>query len=99
MAEFKVTPQRLKSTSANISSINSRFNQLMESIRTDMQRMKQRWDSEAANSFINKFEALKDDFDNYSKVIMSYSKFLEATAVSYEKADKEISKATGSLFS
>lgn len=99
MAEFKVSPERLRATATNISGINKNFNGVMESIRTEMQRMKQRWDSEAANGFINKFDALKDDFENYSQVIQAYSKFLEATAGAYEKADTNISNATGSLFS
>ncbi|WP_010250268.1 WXG100 family type VII secretion target [Acetivibrio cellulolyticus] len=99
MAEFKVTPQVLRSTSSNIKSINTNFQGVMKDIETEMNKMKKKWESEAANAFISKFTGLKDNFEAYYKVIDSYTNFLESTAKAYEEADKAINNASGSLFS
>jgi WXG100 family type VII secretion target len=99
MAEFKVTPQALRTTSMNVKSINTKFQSVMGSIESEMQGMKKRWESEAANAFISKFLGLKDNFDAYYKVLDSYVNFLESTAKAYEDADSAINKASGNLFS
>ena len=99
MAEFKVTPEQLRSTSGNIKSINTRFNTTMGEIEKEMRNMKNKWESEAGNAFISKFLGLKDNFEAYSKVIDSYSNFLESTAKAYDQADKAINDASKNLFS
>lgn len=99
MAEFRVTPQALRTTSTNIKTISTKFQTLMGSIETEMKNMRSKWESEAANGFIAKFEGLKDNFEAYYKVITDYSNFLESTAKAYEAADSSITKATGNLFS
>ncbi|OPZ83048.1 MAG: hypothetical protein BWY74_04524 [Firmicutes bacterium ADurb.Bin419] len=99
MAQFKVTPQALRSTASNIKSINSNFQGVMKDIEKEMTSMKKKWESEAANTFISKFTGLKDNFEAYYKVITSYTNFLESTAKAYEEADSAINKASGNLFS
>ena len=99
MAEFKVTPQALRSTSSSIKSINVNFQGVMKDIETEMNKMKKKWDSEAANAFISKFMGLMENFEAYYKVIDSYTNFLESTAKAYEDADTAINKASGNLFS
>lgn len=99
MAEFKVTPQVLRSTASNIKSINGNIQGVMRDIETEMKNMKRRWESEAANAFISKFSGLKDNFEAYYKVIDSYTNFLESTAKAYEDADDAINKGTSNLFS
>ena len=99
MAEFKVTPELLRSSSRNIATIKSNVQTTMQNIEAEMRKMKNDWDSEAANAFISKFLGLKDNFEAYYKVIEQYSKFLETTATTYTQTDSEISKASGNLFS
>ncbi len=99
MAEFKVTPEKLRSSSSNIKTISTNFTSTMASIETEMNNMKKKWESDAANTFINKFLGLKDNFEAYNKVINSYANFLEQAAKAYDAADKEIKKGTGNLFS
>lgn len=99
MAEFKVTPQALRSTASNIQSINKGIQGVMDDIEKEMKQMKNKWDSEAANAFISKFNGLKDNFEAYYKVIDSYATFLEQTAKAYEDADTAINKGTNNLFS
>lgn len=99
MAEFKVTPEKLRSASSNIKTISTNFTGVMADIETEMNTMKGKWDSEAANAFIKKFLGLKDNFQAYNKVINSYANFLEETAKSYDSADKAIKKASENLFS
>jgi len=98
MAEFKVSPEKLRTTSVNLKKVNTEFNQIMGEISADMKKTRQRWDSETANSFIRKFEALSPKFDEYSKVIQSYSNFLEKTAQSYSKTESTLNSATENLF-
>lgn len=99
MAEFKVTPEKLRSTSSNIKAISTSFNAVMSNIEKEMNNMKNKWESEAANAFINKFLGLKDNFEAYDNVINSYAKFLESTARAYDETDAEVRKATNGLFS
>jgi WXG100 family type VII secretion target len=98
MAEFKVTPEMLKSTSSSLKNINSRFRSVMEGIETDMRAMKQKWDSEAADTFLAKFEKFKSNLEGYYQVVESYSKFLEETAQAYSESDKSINNLTANLF-
>lgn len=98
MAQFTVTPETLRSVSGNIKSIDGQFIAKMDEIGQHMRNLKAKWDSEAANGFINKFNGLRDNFENYSKVIKSYSIFLEKAAEEYGKTDKKINSATSNLF-
>ncbi|QUI25083.1 WXG100 family type VII secretion target [Vallitalea pronyensis] len=98
MAQFIVTPGTLTTVAGNIRSIDGQFLRKMEEIEQHMNRLKAKWDSEAANGFINKFKGLRENFDNYSKVIQSYALFLEKAAEEYGKTDKKINNATSNLF-
>jgi WXG100 family type VII secretion target len=97
MATIQVTPELLRKTSTEISKVNSDFNLIMNDIKTEMQKMKQRWESEAADIFISKFNGLNDDFQNYSKVIMDYANFLNTAADTYTNADKAIGSDSSGL--
>lgn len=98
MAQFTVTPETLTSVAGNIRTIDGQFLAKMEEIEKHMTTLKAKWESEAANGFMAKFRGLRDNFDNYSKVIQSYALFLERAAEEYGKTDKKINSATTNLF-
>jgi WXG100 family type VII secretion target len=99
MAKFVVTTQMLEDTSGTITKINADFNGIMEDITNLMNNLQANWKSEAAEQFISKFKGLRNDFDNYSQVITSYSTFLSSAATDYASAETAINTATGDLFS
>lgn len=94
MASFKVTPQMLKTASTNIANVNTKFQENMKGIITEMRNLKQKWESDASNNFLTKVEKLSSSFEAYYSVINSYSKFLDEASTAYKKSDEEISKAT-----
>ncbi|MCT4686967.1 WXG100 family type VII secretion target [Vallitalea sp.] len=99
MAKFTVTTQMLEDTSSNIANINTQFNEIMDDITGLMNNLQANWKSDAAEQFISRFRGLKNDFDNYSQVIVSYSTFLTNAANDYSSAETAIDKATADLFS
>ena len=99
MAQFKVTPEYLKNSSSNIKSIRTGIQNTLQDVEAEMKKMKNDWESEAANAFISKFLGLKDNFEAYYKVMDQYSNFLNSTAEAYGKADDSINKASNDLFS
>ena len=99
MAQFKVTPENLLMSASNIKSISADFTAVMSDIEKEMNNMKKKWESEAANAFLVKFLGLKDNFDAYYKVINSYANFLNQTAQAYKEAEKEVRNASKNLFS
>lgn len=99
MAQFTVTTQMLDDTSSTIKGINSQFNGIMEDITNLMTNLQSNWRSDAAEQFITRFKGLKNDFQNYSQVITSYSTFLTNASTDYASAETAIDTATGDLFS
>ncbi|HPU42307.1 MAG TPA: WXG100 family type VII secretion target [Acetivibrio clariflavus] len=98
MSQFQVTPEVLRNTSGSLKSVNSKIKSIMENIDKDMKSTQKVWESEAANTFISKFEKLKKNFETYYQVIASYAKFLEDAAQSYEGADTNINTSSKNLF-
>ncbi len=99
MAQFTVTPDTLTSVAGNIRSIDGQFIAKMDEIGQHMRTLKAKWDSDAANGFMAKFRGLRDNFDNYSKVIQSYATFLDKAAEAYGSTETKINSATTNLFS
>ena len=56
------------------------------------------WDSEAADTFLAKFEKFKSNLEGYYQVVESYSKFLEVTAQAYSESDESINNLTANLY-
>lgn len=98
MAQFTVTPETLTSVAGNIRTIDGQFLAKMEEIEKHMTTLKAKWESEAANGFMAKFRGLRDNFDNYSKVIQSYALFWIEQLRNTAKQIKRINSATTNLF-
>lgn len=96
--QFQVTPETLKNTAGTISGIQGQFNATMEEIDTQMNSLRNVWDSEAANSFYAKFTKLKSSFADYEAVIKSYTMFLNQAAEAYGDSDLALNRKSAELF-
>lgn len=97
MAEIKVSSDVLRNASQNLTTYGTQFTALMGEIKSGMQRMKNEWQGDAADEFINKFNSLDRTFDTYTRVINEYAKFLENAAEQYETADTSVQNDTSNL--
>lgn len=59
-------------------------------VRTQMDKLKDSWDSKAFDTISGKFNNLSTKFDNYEDIINGYADFLIDTADQYEQTEEQI---------
>ena len=97
MAEIRVSPEMLRSSSQSLTTMESRFATLMQQIKSDMSAMKNNWEGQAADSFISRFNQLERNFATYSRVMKEYAKFLSDSAQQYEATDSKVKQHNESI--
>jgi WXG100 family type VII secretion target len=77
-------------TAASIRNINQVLDARLSDIKAQMNSLTSTWQSDAANTMVNNFNALVPKFEEYKNVVESYAKFLDYTVNSYDTAETAI---------
>ena len=83
MADIKISTQVLTSTAQEVRTLNTKLDQDLADCNQSMNNLESTWQSDAASDIRAAMNALKQWFDEYKKLIKSYSKILDTTASSY----------------
>ncbi|GFN30951.1 pore-forming ESAT-6 family protein [Paenibacillus xylaniclasticus] len=82
-----ISTSELQSTAQKIKATNENLMKRLEDIKTQMNSLSNSWESDAAKTIVQNFNALYKRTDDYKNVIESYWKFLELTAKQYEEVE------------
>lgn len=89
MAELKiqVSPTTLRSKASELRNNANNIQSLTEEMSQEINSLRAYWEGSAAETYVSKFEGLRDDFKERYDVINTYAKFLDEAASSFEAAE------------
>lgn len=96
--EWAVTTERLVSSANVINEKTARYNSEWAKLYTELQSLKSsQWQGIASDTFNSKLEAYRSDFEEMSKVLLSYVAYLKSAAENYVKTEEALKDAASSL--
>ena len=96
--EWNVTTEELRKSSDLIEDKTTEYNAAWSRLYTEIENMKgSQWSGVANEAFNARLEGFRNDFEEMSKVLMSYAEYLKAAAVNYETTEDAIKNAASRL--
>lgn len=89
MASIKINSTVMKEKAKTLQSIADSIRTITEEMTNEINRLKNAWEGEVAETTARKFLDLKDDFEERFETINSYAEFLENAAEAWERVNTE----------
>lgn len=87
MATIKVNSTSMRTKANTFNAIARDINGFTTEMSSEINRLRSFWTGDAGETLANKFNALKDDFENIVDTINSYARFLNEAADAYDEAE------------
>lgn len=87
---IKISLGEVSSTASTIRTLNTSLEGRLDDIKTEMNALSSTWQSDAAETIREKFNALAPKFATYKEIVESYAKFLDTTVSSYDATETAI---------
>lgn len=84
---IQVSPSLMRSKAGELKSNASNIKQYTDEMAREIESLKSAWEGTAAETFVTKFNGLRDDFQERFDVINDYAKFLEEAADEFEASE------------
>lgn len=98
-SEWAVTTERLESSATVIEEKTAKYNTEWTKLYTELQNLRSaQWQGIASETFNTKLEGYKNDFQEMSKVLLSYAEFLKSAATNYKNTEDSLKDAAGNLY-
>lgn len=94
---LKVTPEKLMEAADKFSTAESNIRSITNEMSAIVDGFKNIWQGEAATSYANRFDSLKDDMQRMYSMIREHSSDLIEMANEYKQAEEESINASASL--
>ncbi len=85
MSKIYLTSEDLENSSRNLKAMEEEISTLFQGIRQEFYRLNSFWNSPAANSLQERFQALSPAFDQYVEQVDRFAIFLSQTAQAYQE--------------
>ena len=97
--EWAVTTERLESSATVIDEKTAKYNTEWAKLYTELQNLRSaQWQGIASETFNTKLEGYRNDFEEMSKVLLSYAEFLKSAATNYKNTEESLKDAAGNLY-
>ncbi len=95
---WSVDTERLVRSANVIEEKTAKYNSEWAKLYTEVQSLKSsQWQGIASEAFNSKLEAYRNDFEEMSKVLLSYVSYLRTAAENYVDTEEEIKNAASTL--
>lgn len=94
---IKISLGEVTKTAGTIRTLNSSLGARLGDIKSQMNGLASTWQSDASNTIREKFNNLAPRFEEYERIIGSYSTFLDSTVTSYDAAETAINSNASSF--
>ncbi len=92
MATIKVNSTVMRDKANGFKSVSSSVKTFTQEMINEVDSLKQVWQGEAAETLINRFKGLSDNFEEIFNTINQYADFLNQAADSYDKVESAIAQ-------
>ncbi len=87
MATIKVNSTVMREKAGSFKTVAGAIRTFTSEMTAEVESLKAAWEGEAAETLVNKFRGLADNFEDIYETIISYATFLEQAAESYDNAE------------
>ena len=94
---FDVTPEELEGSAGKMEGKCTEFNKAYQSIYTATAELMVKYKGQASETFNNRIEGYKNDFQAVEKALKNYAVFLREYAAKMKAAENEIKSKAGQL--
>ena len=96
--EWLVTTERLETSATKIEEETGKYDKEWAKLYTEVQNLKSnQWKGIASDTFNEKLEGYRNDFEEMSKVLKNYAEFLKKAAKNYSDTENKLKEAAGNL--
>jgi len=97
--EWAVTTERLESSALFIEEKTSQYNSEWAKLYSELQNLRSsQWQGIASETFNSKLEGYRNDFEELSRILISYAEFLKSAANNYKSTEEQLKEAAGNLY-
>ena len=97
MDNIKITMSEVQNTSSAIRTYNVQLDDILSSCLSTMNELSSVWQSEGAETIVDRFKKFSSRFTLESDTIEEYCKFLDLTAQSYDSIESTITSNASSF--
>ena len=90
MATIKVNSTVMRDKASGFKTVSSSIKTFTSEMTNEIDSLKSTWEGESAETLVNKFKGLSDDFEEICNTINQYAEFLETDAESYDKVEASV---------
>lgn len=87
MAVIKVNSTVMRDKSSSFKTVANSIKAFTNEMIAEIESLKTTWEGESAETTVNRFKGLTDDFEEIYSTIISYATFLEQAAEAYDIAE------------
>jgi WXG100 family type VII secretion target len=96
MATIKVNSTVMRDKASGFKTVSSSIKTFTSEMTNEIDSLKSTWEGESAETLVNKFKGLSDDFEEICNTINQYAEFLETAAESYDKVEASVTQGAES---
>ena len=90
---IQVSPDVLRAKAAEVRKYKSQHDEVITRLRTLVNGLNETWKGDAQTAFINSFESMRGTFKNFSEMLESYAKRMDAAANQLQEIDASLAKS------
>lgn len=94
---ISISLNEVSSTAGTLRSLNSTLGANLANIKSEINNLQTTWQSDSADTIQSKINGMQVQFDEYSKVIEAYAKFLDETVSSYQETENAINSSASAF--
>jgi len=92
MATIKVNSTVMRDKASGFKAVSSSIKTFTSEMTNEIESLRSTWEGESAETLVNKFKGLSDDFEEICNTINQYAEFLETAAESYDKVETSVTR-------
>ena len=87
MATIKVNSTVMREKASSFKTVANSIKVFTNEMTAEVESLKAAWEGESAETLVNKFRGLADNFDDIYETVVSYANFLEQAAEAYDNTE------------
>lgn len=93
MATIKVNSTVMRDKASGFKTVSSSIKNFTSEMINEIESLKSTWEGESAETLVNKFKGLADNFEEICSTINQYAEFLESAAESYDRVESSVTQS------
>ena len=89
-ARITITPEELRTASTNFANTAGEVREILEYLRSEVNRLESTWDGAAQDQFFMTYEEMAKTLDQFPEVVDGISQQLSAVAQTLEETDQAL---------